>query len=109
MLRRSDALVVAVVFIAALDGAAAAKESPCTLRYVVRDVGGPLLAGGPDDADVVDLEASTIALRSGCSVSPVAVRPMKKGGWRLGAIFAPCRSFGRTRLRATLSADCTRL
>src|SRR5690242_4178719 len=83
--------------------------SPCTSRYVVRDVGGPLLSGGPVDADVVDLEPATVRLRSACSLSPVVVRPMKKGGWRLGAVFAPCRSFGRTRLRARLSADCTRL
>jgi len=54
MAPRRGRLVVAAAFALALQGAATAKESPCTGRFVVRNVGGPLLAGGPADFDVVD-------------------------------------------------------
>jgi len=84
-------LVVAAAFAVALQGVATAKESPCTGRFVVRNVGGPLLAGGPADLDVVDLTAASVRLRSGCSPSPVAARPMKKGG---GSITSACTTTG---------------
>src|SRR5262245_2907341 len=86
-----------------------AARPPCFHTYVVDNGEAPLVTGGLlSDVDAVVLTASGVLIRSGCSLVPATLHPLRRG-WKVAAHWNSCGTFQKVRLTATISADCGRL
>jgi len=86
-----------------------AARSSCFYSYVVEEGEAPLITGGLlSDVDAVVLTTSGILIRSGCSLVPATLHPLRKG-WKLQAHWSECGTFRKVQLTATISADCSLL